>query len=223
MGSATSTPVTLLPRAVCEAADQPAALVPAGDLHRLGVAAADHEIGLACAQDRQHARQEVLVVLQVGVDHGQIGCGAGQHAFDAGRGQATAPEPAQAAHPPVLLRQLAHAGGGAVGRIVVDDDHFPGHAGETALQGPDQPGHIAAFVEGGDDYAELGNAELRDTVLGRPVAREDRRGRRLNPGCPQARGGSQLGSSAVSSRREQGSIGKVPARRLRSDPGHRQG
>ena len=119
------------------------------------VAAADHEIGLAALQQRQHLRQLGLVMLQVGVDHRGAGRAGGQDALDAGAGQAAPPDPPDAADPAILPRQLAHDLPGAVGGIVVDEDDFPGDAGERRLQPPVQLGDVVALVEGGDDDRKL--------------------------------------------------------------------
>ena len=44
--------------------------------------------------------------------------------------------------------------GGAVGRIVVDDDHFPGQAGERRLQPLEQHRHVGRFAIGRHDHGE---------------------------------------------------------------------
>ena len=49
----------------------------------------------------------------------------------------------------------AHHLPGAVGGIVVDEDDFPGDAGERRLQPPVQHGDVVALVEGGDDDRKL--------------------------------------------------------------------
>ena len=115
------------------------------------IAAADHELGLPALQQREHLRQLRLVMLQVGVHHGGIGRAGGEDAFDAGARQAAAADAADAADAAVLSRETAHHLPGAVRRIVVDEDHFPGDAGERGLELAIKLGHIVALVEGGDD------------------------------------------------------------------------
>ena len=61
------------------------------------IAARDREIGLA-AQLRQHRGEQRLVVLQVGVHHGDVARLARQHALDAGAGEAAPADAADAAH-----------------------------------------------------------------------------------------------------------------------------
>ena len=69
--------------------------------------AADHQINRIAFQDRQHLRQQLLVVLHVGIHDGDIGCGRCQGPFDAGRREAPPPNALQAAHSPVAPADLA--------------------------------------------------------------------------------------------------------------------
>ena len=74
------------PRQPCpQQADLNAALREVADAAAGDESAADHDLGLATAQTVQHAGQQPLVMLQVGVHHRDIRGGAGQRAFDAGR------------------------------------------------------------------------------------------------------------------------------------------
>ena len=111
-----------------ERAGAGALLVEAVGAAAFDVTAADHELGLAALQQRQHLRQLRLVVLQIGVHHGREGRARRQNAFDAGAGQAAPPDPPDAADAAILPRQAAHHVPGPVGRIVVDEDDFPGNA-----------------------------------------------------------------------------------------------
>ena len=120
------------------------------------IAAADHEIGLAALQQRQHFRKLRLVMLQVGVDDRGKGRARCQNALDAGAGQAAPTDPPDAADAGILPRQAAHDIPGAVGGIVVDEDDFKGTAGERGLQPPKQRDDVVALVEGGDDDRKLG-------------------------------------------------------------------
>ncbi len=145
-----------------ERAGAGALLVEAVGAAALDIAAADHEIGRAGLQQRQHFRQLRLVMLQVGVDHGDIRRARRQNALDAGAGQSAAPDPPDTAHPAIVPRQRADHVPGAVGRIVVDEDDFPGHARERRLQPPVQLGDVVALVEGGNDDRKLRrNSALR--------------------------------------------------------------
>jgi hypothetical protein len=87
-------------------------------------------------------------MLEVGIDDRDIGRGAGQHALDTGARQATAAHPAQAAHARIKVADLLDGRGGAVGRIVVDKDRFPGDPGQAGVQTPHQFGDIAPLLEG---------------------------------------------------------------------------
>ena len=94
------------------------------------IAAADHEIELAALQQRQHLRQLGFVMLQIGVDHRGTGRARGQDALDAGAGQAAPADPPDTADAGIRPRQAPHHLPGPVGGIVVDEDDFPGDAGE---------------------------------------------------------------------------------------------
>ena len=155
MGSAILTRSTRFATSVASCAGAGALLVETVGAAAFDIAAADHEIGLAALQQRQHLRQLRLVMLQVGVDHRGAGRAGGQNALDAGAGQAAPPDPPDAADAGILPRQAAHHVPGAVGGIVVDEDDFPGDAGERRLQPPEQRGDVVALVEGGDDDRKL--------------------------------------------------------------------
>jgi hypothetical protein len=72
-----------------------------------------------------HARQQRLVVLQVAVHHGDGARGRGEHALDAGAGQALAADAPQTAHARVGTCDGADDPGRAIWAVVVDEDHFP--------------------------------------------------------------------------------------------------
>jgi hypothetical protein len=59
-------------------------LVPGSGAAAFHVTAADHHVDVARAEQLEHARQQPLVVLHVGVHDGDHRRGAGQHAHDAG-------------------------------------------------------------------------------------------------------------------------------------------
>ena len=69
----------------------------------------------------------------------------------------------------VGLAERARHGGGAVGRIIVDEQHLPVAAGENMREPLDQDRDIGALVEGRHDDAEFGR---------RPNGRDRRAGRR---------------------------------------------
>ena len=99
-------------------------------------------------------------MLQVGVHHGDDRGAGGQHALDAGAGETAAVDPAQTAHALVLLRDFLRQRRGAVGAVVVHDDHFPGNASQRLVHAPDQLAKIAAFIEGGNDEGKFGGQVL---------------------------------------------------------------
>jgi hypothetical protein len=115
------------------------------------VARAHSDIG-TLADLLQHLGQDGFVVLVVGVDHGdEFGRGR-RHALDAGRGEAPPPDPVDAAHMGLLHGDGFGELGGAVGAVVVDDDHFERGAGKRGFELFDQRADVVALVEGGNDH-----------------------------------------------------------------------
>ena len=90
-------------------------------------------------------------MLEVAVDDGdEIGAG-GEPALDHGAGEAGAVDAAQAAHPRIVARDGESDVVGAVGGIVVDDDHLPRQAVERGFQPLEQPRHVGGLAVGRDD------------------------------------------------------------------------
>ena len=118
------------------------------------VAARDREIGVA-TQPVQHGGEQPLVMLQVGVHHGDVARLAGEHALDAGAGKAAPPDAADAAHAPVRLADRARGRRGAVGRVVVDENDLPVDAGERARELLHQQRNVVALLERRNDDAQL--------------------------------------------------------------------
>ena len=95
--------------------------------------------------------------------------------------------------------------GGAVGRIVVDDDHFPGQAGERRLQPLEKHGNVGRFAVGRHDHGEgrprLWRRRIRMSFRAQKGARGDSRAAtsvriRHGKGARQARRGSTARSGA---------------------------
>ena len=80
-------------------------------------------------------------------------------------GQAAPPDPADAAHPRVGRGDGLDRLGGAVGRIVVDENRFPGDPGQGEIKPPHQFGDIAPLLVGGHDNGKLGAAQSRGNLL----------------------------------------------------------
>ncbi len=118
-------------------------------------AAADHQIQAVLAQGRQHVRQQGFVMLQVGVDHRDVGGGACQHAFQTGRGKTAPAHAFQDAHAAVGSGDPADHLGRAVGRLVVDDHDLPGDPGKGLAQPGDQARDIVRFVVRRDHDAQI--------------------------------------------------------------------
>ena len=97
------------------------------------------DIHLSGAQEREHPRQAILVVLEIAVDHGdEIGAGR-QPALDHRPRQPRAVDAPEAAHTRIAARDLIGHVIGAIGGIVVHDDHLPGQPFERRDEALEQP------------------------------------------------------------------------------------
>src|SRR4051812_26519495 len=94
-------------------------------------------------------------MLQVGVHHRRIRRAGGENPLDAGTREAAPPDPPDATDAIVLPRQFAYHLPGAIGRIVVDEDDFPGNALQRRLELAEQRADVITLVEGGDDHRKL--------------------------------------------------------------------
>ena len=134
------------------------------------VARAHHQVEILFAHAAQHLGQHAFVVLQVRIHHGHIRRRRGQNSLNARRGQPAPPDPLQHAHIVVLLGQPPHRVRGAVGRVVVDKDHFVANAGERLRQPLDKRAHVPALVEcGKHDRQIVGHSFLRGAEVARPT------------------------------------------------------
>ena len=122
----------------------------------VGIAGGDHQVGGVAAQHRQHGPQQPFVVLQIAVHDGDVFRLAGEDALQAGAGQAAPPDPAHAADAGIGRGDMLGHLGGAVGRIVVDDDELPVDAGKRGPQHVGQTRDVLPLVEGRNHDAELG-------------------------------------------------------------------
>lgn len=72
------------------------------------IAAADHQFGLPALQQSEHLRQLRVVMLQVRIHDRDIRRARSQDTLYAGAGKSAPPDPAQATHARILLRQRSH-------------------------------------------------------------------------------------------------------------------
>ena len=147
----------------CQARYRAAFLRKADGAAAFDITRPGHQVGLAAFQLGQHLRQNLFVMLQVGVYHRDKGRGRRQHAFDAGAGKATPPDPADTAHPQVCCADGLYGIGSAVGRIVIDENGFPRDSRQRQIQPAHQFGDIAPLFIGGNDNGELGAAQPEGT------------------------------------------------------------
>ncbi len=131
------------------------------------IAARHDEVASAATQPIAHGGKQFLVVLQVGIHDRDIARLARQHAFETGAGEAAPADPADAADPAVGFADGARRRRRAVGRIVVDEQHFPFAIGEHALKPLDQDRNIGALIERRHDDAELRRPHAVPEAAGR--------------------------------------------------------
>ena len=163
------------------------------------VAAPHHDVDVALANAFEHGAEQGLVVLHVGIEHGDVAGLARHHALDAGAGEAAPADPADTADAAVGGAERAHDRGGSVRRVVVDEDDLPRHVVEGALEQFDHERHVVVLVVGRHDDAELrrrGDAgidrgrRLGQLIHGHPFTKCRRRGAPApprvarGPGCP---------------------------------------
>ena len=100
-------------------------------------------------------------MLEVAVDdRDEIGAG-GKPSLDDSARQPDAIHAPEAAKARVSSRYGVGDVRGAVGRIVVDDDHFPWQTLERRLQTLEQHRHVGRFAVGGHDHGECLGADSR--------------------------------------------------------------
>src|SRR5262249_13723330 len=135
---------------------QRAIFAPRADAAVLDVAAADHDVERLLLQRRKHAREQRLVMLEIGVDDGDIRRGARQNAFDAGRRQAAARNPVQQPDAAIVKGEKGYGLRGSVTGIVIDEDQLPVDASERARKGIVERYDVVALVPGRRDHSQLG-------------------------------------------------------------------
>ena len=96
--------------------------------------AGDNDVEMLGLDLGEHLRKQCFVMLEVAVHHRDIGRGAGEDAFNAGRAEAAPAKPLQAADIRLPRGDRAHCVGGAVGRLVVDENRFPGDAAKHRVE-----------------------------------------------------------------------------------------
>ena len=126
------------------AADAGALLGKAGGGTAIEVAAGDRDIGASGAQRIEHGNEQLLVMLQVGVHHRDVASLARQHALEASSGEAAPADAADAAYAAVGFADGACDGGGAVWRIVVDENDLPVAGCEQPREPLDQDRDVGA-------------------------------------------------------------------------------
>ena len=175
----------------------------------VGDARSDREIAAPLDESGVHLRQDGFVMLKIAVDHrDEIGARS-EPAFDHRAGQAEPIDAAQTAQSRIAPRDRVGDVGGAIGQIVIDDDHLPRQAGERR----------SSAVQTGPEYSPLrdksarrptrsaGLPARRYRLSSRPrsgarrFARRPHRGYGRGNACVKPRAGTSANSTASSSPR----------------------
>ncbi len=91
-------------------------------------------------------------MLKIAVDDRDIFGAGRENALDHRAGEAQPIDPPDASHPGILGGQGEGDVGGAVGRIVVDDDHLPRVVAQNGLQPLKQLRNVRRFAIGRHDH-----------------------------------------------------------------------
>jgi hypothetical protein len=150
-----------------DAADHDTRALPSAEVALGDIAAGDDDVQPLGLELGEHRRQQVFVVLQVAVHDGGIRRGAGENALDARGGKTAPPEPLQAPDVRLPVRQRARDIGGAVGRVVIDEDRLPRDTGEHPIEALNNQRHVFALVERWNDNDEFGHGARRTGRSGR--------------------------------------------------------
>ena len=151
-------------------------------------------------------------MLKIAVDHrDEIGARS-EPALDHRAGEAEPIDAAEAAQARIAPRDRVGDVGGAVGRIVVDDDHLPRQAGERRLQPLEQDRNIGRFAIGRHDdrqgRPDFRRARYRQSSRprsgARRFARRPHRGYGRGNACVKPWAGTSASSIASSSAASQG-------------------
>ena len=150
-------------------ADRHPAPVPLADIAPGDVAAADDDIEVLVLDRGQHARQQPLVMLKIGVDDREVGGAAGEHPLDHRGGKPSPPDTLHAADTGIVSGERTNPVGGAVGQIVVDIDDLPRDPAQCCIEPREQHLDIVALVEGRDDDGEFDPLWRRSEIGRRPL------------------------------------------------------
>lgn len=119
------------------------------------VAAGDDQVQSFAAEAGDHVRDDGFIVLEIAVHDDDEGSGGGEHAFDAGRGEADAADALQDADARVDAAELAADVGGAVGGVVIDEEKFPVFVSQDGGQFVVEDGDVGPFFEDGDNDGDI--------------------------------------------------------------------
>jgi hypothetical protein len=106
-------------------ANPDAAAAPIAKTAASHIAAPDYEIDGAAFERLQHARQQPLIALKIGIDYRDVGRARSEHAFDASCCETAPADPLKTAHPRVAPSEGTNMFGCAVPRVIVHKYCFP--------------------------------------------------------------------------------------------------
>lgn len=121
----------------------------------IGISGGDDDIERLFLQLLQHAGEDALVVLKIGVHHGNTGGGSGENSFDAGGGETAAADTTEQTNAAIFKGVRGDEVRSAVGRIVIDEDDFPIETFESGGNAGDDFGDVLPFIEGGEDDGDI--------------------------------------------------------------------
>ena len=130
-----------------DAAHCRAAFVPVADCAPCHVATADNDVELIRFEGCEHARQQLFVMLQIGVHDSEIRGAAREHAFDHRSREPAPTDTLDTSDVSIGLGQFANLGGRAVGRIVINIDDLPFDPVEGGVETLDQWLDIVELIE----------------------------------------------------------------------------
>ena len=94
-------------------------------------------------------------MLQIAIDHGDIGRAGSEHPFDRRAGKPTPPDPQNTPHTAIHHAKRLRGIGCSIGRIIIHENDFPRDARKSRIQQSHHRGNIVMLVESRHDNRKL--------------------------------------------------------------------